>query len=478
MIGAPRWVRSLSRWPGWARQAGALCLVAMALLIINGARSGTGLEPSAPYFAFAPAILLAAVLFDHRSSIVATIVSVLLSVFVIAPWAHPLRDFPKGDAFAIAILAVTGFAVAGIVERLRHAVDELSKANAAVMHASAENARRVRLFDAVLEGTSDPIYIKDRQGRFVHVNSASAKLLGTTVEGVLGRCDRDFIKPELADKIEAADRQIMSTGQALAVEEQVALPDGPVTVFLSSKFPWTDLDGTPLGMIGISRDITDRKDAEILLRSADAQKELLLDDINHRIKNHLQTVGGLMTVAGRRATSAAAAKEVITDAVARLWVLAQVYTRLQLGTGAAAVDSRAFIIDLCNDLNVSLVGTRPVTIHCDVEAAQIDSSRSVTLGLVINELVQNALKYAFPDDRPGEVRVEFQRSGDHYQLTVTDNGVGFSAKSEAVGTGNGRRLIQAMTQQLGGTLTVETDGGSTFSLTFPVSPPPGSAFEA
>ncbi len=469
MMRIPNWLHNLSKWPGWARHAGALALVAVAFFVVDSVRSNSGMSPTAPYLAFLPAVLLAAVLFDHRSSIVATLVSGVLSIVFIAPVAHSLAEVRRGDVVAIILLIGTGLAIAAIVERLRHAVDDLSNANVKLVHAMADNDRRMRLFNAVLEGTPDPVYVKDGDGRFVHVNEASAALLGSTIDAVIGKRDRDFLTPEMADGIEAADRAILASGVGCVVEERVAIPGGPVTIFLSSKFPWTDSDGAVLGLIGISRDITDRKDAEIRLRSSDAQKELLLDDINHRIKNHLQTVGGLMTVAGRRALTAEDAQEVIADGVSRLSVLAQVYTRLQLSDHTATVDARGFITELCNDLAKSLTGVRPIAIRVDAQPVPLGSGLSVTIGLVINELVNNALKYAFPDDRAGEVQVSFRRRGDDFELAVADNGIGFDTDAQPVGTGNGRRLVRGMVQQLGGTLAIDSDAGSRFTLTFPVT---------
>ena len=144
--------RSLSRWPVWARYAGSLTLVLLAFAVVSGAPSALQ-APSAPYLIFIPAILLSAVLFDHRSSVFATLLSSGLSIVFLAAPARTIAEVRSGDVIAIALLLTCGAAIAMIVEQLRHTVDDLSNANAQLVHASMENARRVRLFDAVLEGT-------------------------------------------------------------------------------------------------------------------------------------------------------------------------------------------------------------------------------------------------------------------------------------------------------------------------------------
>jgi two-component system, sensor histidine kinase PdtaS len=92
------------------------------------------------------------------------------------------------------------------------------------------------------------------------------------------------------------------------------------------------------------------------------------------------------------------------------------------------------------------------------------------MGLVINELLTNALKYAFPGDRPGTVRVTFERQGDEFLLTIADNGVGMAFDGEPRGSGLGQRLVRSMVAQLGGTFAIEPDsaaGGTVATVRFP-----------
>ena len=419
-----------------------------------------------PFLLFFPTILVVAVMLDHGSSVLATLLATVLvaAYMFVAPQNVATHD--ARDLLWVAIFMASGLAIGSVVEAMREALDGLSKVNAALIHAQANLEQQSILFDAVLEGTPDPIYVKDTAGRFVHVNTASARLLGSTVAAVPGRFDRDFLEPELAAAIEATDRAVMVSRHTEVVEEPVALPGEAVKVFLSTKFPWLDVTGGVLGLIGISRDITDRKAAEEALRAADDAKQLLLYDINHRIKNHLQSVAGLMDMAARRATTLDAAQLALTAAAGRLTVLGQVYTRLQLGAESSVVDTRSFVEELCAGLAASLVGSRPISMRCDAVAVPLESGRAVTLGLLINELVQNALKYAFPNDRTGVIRVRLRAAGAQLVLTVDDDGVGIDAESAPAGTGTGQRLLRAMAGQLGGTIEMGSGPGAQFTLRF------------
>jgi len=204
------------------------------------------------------------------------------------------------------------------------------------------------------------------------------------------------------------------------------------------------------------------------LAEVSAQRELLLDEINHRIKNHLQSVAGLASVAARGSASHDEARHAIEALEARLQILARVYDRLRLTAAEATLDARPFIEAMCSDLDNSIIGSRPVTIIGSAEAIKLSADQAVLVGLVVNELVQNALKHAFPDDRAGTVEVRFTRSGTTALLTVADDGVG--AAAGAKGAGSGSRLIQSLARQLGGEITRTNAGGTKVAVSFPLSP--------
>lgn len=423
--------------------------------------------PAAPYVLFLPAILGVAIIFDHGSSVYAIVLASLLSLYWLVDPVGSFAIARGSDVVTLSVTAATGLVMATIVEAMRHAVDELSHANAELVHAHEALTRQSALFDEVLEGTPDPIYVKDAEGRFIHVNTASARLLGAPVGAVIGRRDRDFLPAEVADAIEANDRAVLGSGTLHTVEERVAPPGDRPHVFLSLKFPWRDISGRVQGLVGISRDITERKAAEELVAAADAQKQLLLYDINHRIKNHLQSVLGMLSLAARRAETIEEARQALNTGAGRLMVLGRVYNRLEVGRSTSVVDARGFIEELCNDLRTSLLGELPVALQVEAAPAAIESDRAVTLGLAINEAVQNALKYAFPGGRSGQVRVSFRSEGDDHVLTIADNGVGFDAALSGEG-GSGQRLLRAMAQQLGGKLMVSGDGGGRVVIRFPI----------
>jgi two-component sensor histidine kinase len=200
------------------------------------------------------------------------------------------------------------------------------------------------------------------------------------------------------------------------------------------------------------------------LEASDAQKELLLHDINHRFKNQLQVVAGYMTL-GQRDVADAHAAEVLGTAANRLRVLARVYDRLQLKRETASVGARGFIEEMVNDLQPGLVGTRPIVLRAEAEDAELSSGRAVTIGLMVNELVTNAVRFAFEEDEPGNILVYFRRAETGFALEVIDDGRGF--RSEARSGSVGQRMLRALVAQLEGRIEWAGPPGTRVSVTFP-----------
>lgn len=202
------------------------------------------------------------------------------------------------------------------------------------------------------------------------------------------------------------------------------------------------------------------------LLNAERARGLLLREFRHRTRNDLGSLVGLLMLRARIAPSAAA-REALREAAEHALALARVHARLALdhgldqGAERPVVDTRDFVTGLCADIEAAQAGEglRPVRLAAEAEAHTLSAERAVALGLVLNETVTNALKYAFPEDCAGTVRVRFGRDGDEFVLTVTDDGIGLPPEGEldeappatpAQGAGLGTRLLRALAAQLRG----------------------------
>ena len=137
----------------------------------------------------------------------------------------------------------------------------------------------------------------------------------------------------------------------------------------------------------------------------------------------------------------------------RVGVLSRLHERLTGSPKNTEVDSREFLSEVCNDLRVSAIGARPITIRTELDPIELPFEAAISVGLIVNELVQNAIKYAFPGERPGTIQVTLRRMGDEAHLTIADDGIGNAPRSTG-SSGLGQRLAgvvrAAAGRQLGG----------------------------
>ena len=420
-----------------------------------------------PYLLFFPAILITSFVFDRGSGFVAVALSAVLAVYY---FITPRQEFDLsnlGELLAFVLYVGVGLLLATMIEALRKTVDDLSQAYEALDEERAEVRRSHALLENVMNGVADAIFVKDREGRFVHVNEPLCRLFGMRRAAIIGRRDRDFRLAEEADFVETTDRNVIETGRIKVIENSfdVVTPSGKQKRrFLFTIGPWVNDNDELSGVIGTARDITDQRVAEDELRASNEQKNLLLVDINHRVKNHLQSVAGALSVSRQRVQSLVEAQAAMEATISRLSLLSRVYDRLHLRDGAVALDARAFLGGLCDDLRASLIGMRPVSLTWSIEEIELSANDAVNVGLIVNELLQNAIKYAFPDDMSGDVSVSFARAGSELVLEVSDNGSGMRGGKE---NGTGQRLVRALAKQLGGEAIWQGPPGTTALVRFP-----------
>ena len=148
-------------------------------------------------------------------------------------------------------------------------------------------------------------------------------------------------------------------------------------------------------------------------------------------------------------------------------MLSRVYGRLTRRESRATVDVRPFLEDLAADLRQVRIDGQPVSLEVRIEDATVTLDFAAALGLIANELVTNAVKHAFPDERPGRIELAFRRDGDAYLLVVADDGVGPTREGGGTG-GLGHRLVRDLARQLGGELRIEVAGGTRATVRLPV----------
>jgi two-component sensor histidine kinase len=199
------------------------------------------------------------------------------------------------------------------------------------------------------------------------------------------------------------------------------------------------------------------------LRSAQVEeRDLLLREIEHRIKNNFLMVSGLVDIQRRRSSNAEV-KEALSAVMARIESFARAHRHLyRSANDVGAVPMKGYITELCDALSQALTLHGAVTLSSTADDVTMDRDRAVTIGLLINELVTNAAKHAFEGRESGAVTITFRRVDGGWRLVVQDDGVGISAaRQSAVKDGLGQRLVEAFARQANGTLATESGATGT-----------------
>jgi two-component sensor histidine kinase len=214
-------------------------------------------------------------------------------------------------------------------------------------------------------------------------------------------------------------------------------------------------------MVIAARDDTDS------LRRLNESRSVLLRELAHGVANNFAAVAAFMS-ARSNAISDAQARSVLDEAVEQIRMMGRVHARLRVaGDHHVSLGSQDFFKSLCDELKASLARGREISIECEADDLPLSAHQAISLGLIVNELVMNAVKHAFPDGRKGRIHVGFEVVPDQLRLCVQDDGVGLAPRQERNG-GLGQDLVDGLSRELGGRLEVKaSEKGSSFHLRIP-----------
>lgn len=223
-------------------------------------------------------------------------------------------------------------------------------------------------------------------------------------------------------------------------------------------------------ILAIFRDITERKRTEAQLQTSLAEKEIMLKEIHHRVKNNLQVISSLLKLQAGH-ISDRRSRSILSESQNRIRSIALIHERLYRSADLAQVDFTEYTQDLVTHLFRSYgVDPHQIGYEIAIRDVHLDINTAIPCGLIISELISNSLKHAFPDNQKGRICIQMAPENDTYSLTVSDTGVGLPTDMDIGQTETlGLQLLVTLTKQIGGTFTVETNAGTTFKIVFPVT---------
>lgn len=274
-------------------------------------------------------------------------------------------------------------------------------------------------------------------------------------------------------RLETYKRQFAERKFPPVEEWNITLWDGRKVWFeLSNSF--FEHPPYPIMLLSQFRDITGRKQAEASLNAALSDKDILLREVHHRVKNNLAVITGLLNLQ-RRAMSDEVSRSLLQDLTTRVQSMSLVHEKLYRSENLSNIGFQDYLETLVAQLRTSFGKRSGLDVRVEASGTQLDLDTAIPCGLVINELLTNSMKYAFPEGRPraGEERcvieVSIRKTATALTLVVADNGIGLPAETElAASKSIGLRLVQTIGQhQLGGKVEVDRSRGTRFTLTFP-----------
>lgn len=333
----------------------------------------------------------------------------------------------------------------------------------------AEEALRLsRQFTAlILEAIPDPVFVKDDEHRFVQVNEALSAMLGQPASAIIGKTDADFVPPDEAAVFVARDKLVLETGQTDLYEERLTDSQGQIHILVTRKGLFVDPQGHRF-IVGVIRDVTADKHREQQLRESLLEKEVLLKEVHHRVKNNLQIISSLLFLQ-KENISDPAIQDCFEESRNRIASMALIHEELYRSGDLARVDLKEYLERLAPKVVQSLRGSKSIGFALNLAECRVSVDKAIPFGLAINELLTNAVKHGFARRDAGTIRVSMTCEDGLVRAVVEDDGAGLPEgfHPDSVRT-LGMQLVVQLIRQLRGALTFgSSPQGAVFRLSFP-----------
>ena len=326
------------------------------------------------------------------------------------------------------------------------------------------------LLHAAIESTNNGLLVVNTNRKVTISNNLFIEMWNLSDSFIISQDDRLVMN--------ALIRQVKNPEEfAATVHELYATPDkeeSDILELLDNRiFEWYSkpqiIGDIIVGRIWSFQDITQRKTMEYVIEKSLAEKEMLLKEIHHRVKNNMQVISSLLFMQARK-TKDAGVQEILLESQNRIKSIALVHERMYQSEDFEKIDYNDYIRKFTRHLfeSYQVYSTR-ISLSINKEMVYLPIDKAVPCSLVINELVSNAVKHAFPEGRTGTIFIDFQRQGDTYVLMFRDDGIGMpqgidNTHYETLGL----ELIRGLVRQLNGTIELDRTAGAAYTITFPV----------
>lgn len=348
--------------------------------------------------------------------------------------------------------------------------------------AEQELKQHEQLLQSMMDQASSIIYVKDKDGKFRFANDEFRKVFGLQGVTIVGASEDILLEKQrlAADyeikNIQQLEHKTLQKGEPIELEKTLTL-DGKKRTFIMSKVPLKSVEGYKDCVCSILTEITDRKRMENRLRESLEEKEVLLMEIHHRVKNNLAIISSIMQLQAIE-TENQEMYTALMNAQGRIHSIAIIHELLYQSESFSQVSLNENITKLVDHISSTIQSGTDITLNTDIHDIYLNVNQAIPCALVMNELLTNIYKYAFEGRKRGTINLKLKQDGDQIKLTVSDDGVGLPNDFKLKDPHSlGVKLMSVLTRQLDGELSFESEKGegATFQLTFTKQDKKGAA---
>lgn len=361
-------------------------------------------------------------------------------------------------------------------EQIRRRTEDLEQTNALLRRQIAERiefekalADSEERFRQLVENVREAFFIRDMNtGSILYVSPAYAEIWGRSCASLYAAPESLFTTVHAGDqpKLLEAWSLLEKGNRPMDEEYRIIRPDNTIRWIRGRAFPVEDETGTPYRIVGIADDITRRKLAEENIKRSLHEKEILLKEVHHRVKNNLQLVSSLLNLQASYIRTPED-KELFLESQNRIHSMTLVHEELYRSDDLSCVEFSDYLPKLTQKLIAALAVGKDIRLVTDIQPIFFPVDTAIPCGLIINELFSNALKHAFRNREEGTVCLSVKRDREHIRIVVQDNGIGFPLDYDpATARTLGMQLVHSLVDQLGAFLDIEVNKGTTFTISF------------
>lgn len=409
-------------------------------------------------------IILAGLWWSRKGIVVAVFLALLLLIsHVLSPLDTPL----DADLTRALMFVIVGTVVAILNEKRQILEDKLKAYNETLEQRVEERTGELRETQekqrAILDGIGDAVIVLDRDQNITWANEIAVNQYGA----VNGRKCYEAYKWLKEPCPNCIARETYVNGVAMTAEESGILKDGTRVSFIVSCSPVRNSEGNVVSVVEVHHDITKRKKAEEQIANSLKEKEELLREIHHRVKNNLQVISSLLDLSSME-THDTEAIDLLTDARATIHSMSLIHSQLYQSTRFDKIDMESHIREMVGFMSQLYAQglITPVIVSSEV---YLPMSQAVPCALVMNELISNAYKHAFKEWQKGTIEISMQQpTEDTFIFRVKDDGIGIPDELDIYKTDHmGLKLVRNLVQQqLKGDIHVKRDKGTEFIVEF------------